>query len=270
MTGRIHLERHGAHVAVIRIDRTAARNALSPQLLCELADAFVAVRNDASVRAVVLTGTGDAAFCSGGDLGLTLPLLTGARAPQDAFDHRLLNDPSTLDIAALRHFDLIKPVVCAINGVCMAAGFELMLGTDIRIAADHAQLGLPEVRHALLPFAGALARLPRQIPEAAAMQLLLTGRPISAQQALQWGLVTEVLPAAQLHARALELAEQIAANGPIAVQAVRRAARHGSGLPLPSAYALEDAAMREVMASSDAREGPLAFMEKRPPQFRGA
>ena len=144
-----------------------------------------------------------------------------------------------------------------------------MLGTDIRIAAEQAQFGLPEVQRALLPFAGSMARLPRQVPAALAMQLLLTGRPISAELALQWGLVTELWPSDRLLPRALELAEQISGNGPVAVQAVRRAATQGSGLPLPDAFALEGAAKRELMRSQDAREGPLAFIEKRAPRFVG-
>ena len=269
MSGTIHVDTHGEHIAVIRIDRPEARNALSPKILCALADAFLAVKADSRTRVMVLTGTGDAAFCSGGDLGLTLPLMTGARVPQDEFDRRLLEDERTLEISSLRDFDIVKPTICAINGVCFAAGFELMLGTDIRIAADHAQFGLPEVQRALLPFAGSMARLPRQVPTAAAMQLLLTGRPFSAQQALQWGLVTELLPSDQLLARALELAEQIAGNGPVAVQAVRRTAIQSSGLALHSAFALENGAKREVMRSQDAREGPLAFIEKRAPKFIG-
>ncbi|WP_028605444.1 enoyl-CoA hydratase/isomerase family protein [Ottowia thiooxydans] len=269
MSGAIHSEMYGQHIALIRIDRPEARNALSPKMLCALADAFLAAKRDVQVRAVVLTGTGDAAFCSGGDLGLTLPLMTGARAPQDEFDRRLLEDERTMEVSSLRNFDIVKPTICAINGTCLAGGFELMLGTDIRIAADHAQFGLPEVQRALLPFAGSMARLPRQVPAAVAMQVLLTGRPFSAQQALQWGLVTELHPREHLQARALELAEQIASNGPIAVQAVRRAAIQGSGLPLHSAFALEDGAKREVMSSEDAREGPLAFMEKRAPRFVG-
>ncbi len=269
MSASIRLERHGRHVALIRIHRPEARNALSPRMLCDLADAFVEVKADAQVRAVVLTGTGDAAFCAGGDLGLTLPLMTGARAPQDEFDRRVLEDARTIEISSLRDFDIVKPTICAVNGACLAAGLELMLGTDIRIAADHAQFGLPEVQRALLPFAGSMARLARQVPAAVAMQVLLTGRPLTAQQALQWGLVTELLPKERLQERALELAEQIAGNGPLAVQTVRRTVHQASGLPLRSAFALEDAAKREVMNSQDAKEGPLAFMEKRPPVFKG-
>ena len=116
MSGAIHLDRHGPHVALIRIDRPEARNALTPSMLCALADAFVVVRDDDDVCAVVLTGTGDVAFCAGGELGLTLPLMTGARAPQDEFDRRLLDDPRTLAASSLRGFDIVKPTICAING----------------------------------------------------------------------------------------------------------------------------------------------------------
>jgi enoyl-CoA hydratase len=151
----------------------------------------------------------------------------------------------------------------------VAAGAELLLGTDIRIAAEHARFGWPEVQRAVLPFAGSMARLPRQVGHAAAMQLLLTGQAISAAEALRIGLVNEVLPATEVLPRAQAIARQIASNGPLAVQAVKRTVLACSGQPLDVAFQIEDAAWAAVAASEDAQEGPRAFMAKRPPVWRG-
>ncbi|MDB5932645.1 MAG: enoyl-CoA hydratase, partial [Polaromonas sp.] len=143
------------------------------------------------------------------------------------------------------------------------------LGCDIRIAAGHAMLGLPEVQRGLIPFAGSMARLPRQVAQAHAMEILLTGRPITAQRALQIGLVNQVLPGAEVMPRAMELALQIAGNGPLAVQRVKQTVMAASGQPLEVGFQIEDGSWQAVLASSDAREGPRAFMEKRPPRFTG-
>jgi len=256
-------------VATITLNRPAARNALTPEMLCLLADAFLDFRDDDRLRVAILTGAGELAFCAGGDLARTLPLMTGARAAEDAWDRRVLGEPLVMAASSLRGFALDKPVIAAINGACLAAGFEILLGTDIRIAADHASFGLPEVQRALIPFAGSLARLPRQIAQAHAMEILLTGRPVSAGRALQIGLVNQTLPAAEVMPRALELARQIAGNGPLAVQRVKHTVFAASGQPLEAGFALEDESKRIVLASLDAREGPLAFMEKRAPRFVG-
>lgn len=257
--------------AVLRITLNAPqrRNALTPEMLCRLADAFIAYAADPALRVAVLTGAGDRAFCAGGDLARTLPLMTGERAPEDDWDRRLLADPQVLAASGLRGLALDKPVIAAINGACVAAGFELLLGTDIRIAAEHAVFGLPEVQRGLLPFAGSMARLPRQVPRAAAMQLMLGGETIDAAEARRIGLVSEVLPRDQVLPRAMALAGRIARNGPLAVRALLRTVREADGLPLDQAFALEDAAWREVRASADAREGPRAFVEKREPRYEG-
>ncbi len=257
--------------AVLRITLNAPqrRNALTPEMLCRLADAFITFARDPALRVAVLTGAGDQAFCAGGDLARTLPLMTGERAPEDDWDRRVLADPQVMAASGLRGFALDKPVVTAVNGACVAAGFELLLGTHIRIAAEHAVFGLPELQRGLLPFAGSMARLPRQLPRAAAMQLMLTGEPIDAVEARRIGLVTEVLPREQLLPRAMALAGRIARNGPLAVRALLRTVREADGLPLAEAFALEDEAWREVRASADAREGPRAFVEKREPRYEG-
>lgn len=256
-------------IQVVTIDAPQRRNALTPEMLCRLADAFIAFARDPARRVAVITGAGDQAFCAGGDLGRTLPLLTGNRAAEDEWDRRLLDDPEVLAASGLRDHPIDKPIVAAINGACMAAGFEMMLGTDIRIAAEHAQFALPEVQRAVLPFAGSMARLPRQIPYAVAMRLLLTGEPIDATEAWRIGLVSEVVAGEQVMPRALAVARRIARNGPLAVQAIKRTAVASSGLPLTEAYAIEDMAKRVVLATADAREGPLAFIEKREPRYEG-
>jgi enoyl-CoA hydratase len=262
-------ETRGA-VRLLTLNNQASRNALTPELICRLADAFQAAASDPAILAVVLTGAGERAFCSGGDLRATLPLLTGARPPRDEWDHRLLDDPSVLSRSALREEGFDKPVIAAVNGVCVAGGMETLLATDIRIAAEHAIFGLPEVRLGLVPFAGALVRLPLQTSYCAAMQIMLSGEPVDAHAALRLGLVNEVLPSPEVLPRALAIAERIAANGPVAVQRLKRTVLAAFGRPLAEGFQLEDENRRAVLATEDAREGPRAFAEKRKPRFKGA
>jgi enoyl-CoA hydratase len=256
-------------VATITFNRPEARNALTPEMLCRLADAIQDFAADPSLRVAVITGAGDKAFCAGGDLATTLPLLTGDRSPSDHWDRRLLEDPLTSAASSLRDYPLNKPVIAAVNGACLAAGMELMLATDIRVVADHATFGLPEVTRALIPFAGSMARLPRQVAYCHAMELLLTGDSINAAEAFRIGLVNHVVRADEVHAKAEALARKIAANGPVAVQQVKQTVLNSSGLALAQAYRLEDDAKEVVMATEDAREGPRAFIGKRSPIYVG-
>ena len=268
MTSPVTFSVQGA-VAVITLDSPATRNALTPEMLCRLCDAFKDYAGDAALRVAIVTGAGERAFCAGGDLARTLPLLSGERPAQDDWDRRLLSDPEVLAASGLREFALHKPVIAAINGACMAAGFELMLGTDLRIAADHATFALPEVRRAVIPFAGSMVRLPRQVAFCQAMEIMLTGEAFGAADAYRIGLVNRVLPASAVMPEALALAHRIAKNGPLAVQALKQTVVEASGLALREGYLLEDEAKRRVLATDDAREGPRAFMEKREPEYRG-
>ncbi len=263
------LEEVRGDILTLTLNRPAARNAISPEMACRLSDAYARYAEDDNLRVLVVTGAGRKAFCSGGDLALTMPLLTGARAPEDHWDRRVLDDPAVMDRSALRHVAIDKPIIAAINGACVAGGMETMLATDIRIASETARFGLPEAKRGLIPFAGSLARLPRQIPHAAAMEMLLTGEMIAAERALALGLVNMVVPQAEVLARAFCIAETIAENGPVAIREIKRTVRLATGLPLEQGFALEDEAKRTVMASKDAREGPRAFMEKRPARFEG-
>lgn len=264
----LRYEKLGA-IATFTLNRPAARNALTPELVCRLADALRDFLEDPSLRVGILTGAGDKAFCAGGDLGTMLPLISGDRPAADEWDRRVLEEHFVMAVSGLRDFPINKPMIAAINGACMAGGMEMVLGTDIRIAAEHAVFGLPEVRRGVIPFAGSLVRLVRQMPHALAMELLLTGEPVTAEQAQRFGLINQVVPATEVLPRAMDMAHRIAANGPLAVQAVKRTVRETSGLPLEQAYALENEAKRVVMASEDAREGPRAFMEKREARFVG-
>lgn len=256
-------------IAIITLNAPQTRNALTPEMLCRLCDAVKAFADDPALRVAILTGSGERAFCAGGDLARTIPLMSGARAPEDEWDYRLLSDSEVLAASGLRDYVLHKPVIAAINGACMAAGFELMLGTDLRIAADHAVFALPEVKRAVIPFAGSMARLPRQIAYCHAMEIMLTGDALAASEAYRIGLVNRVVPASQLMPEALSVAERIARNGPLAVQAVKRTVIESSGLPLHDAYRLEDESKQTVLSTEDAQEGPRAFLEKREPNYYG-
>lgn len=261
-------ETRGA-VALITLNRPERHNALNPEMICRLADAFDRFEADPELRVAVITGAGEGSFCSGGDLELTLPLLTGARQPETEWDHRLAANREILFRSNFKGAHSVKPVIAAINGHCLAGGFELMLATDIRIAADHARFGLPEVRHALIPFAGALVRLPRQLPHAVAMEMLLTGDQVQASRLLALGLLNQVVPPQEVLPAALRVAERIAANGPLAIAEVKRATAEAAGRPYAEGYAIETESMDRIMASEDAREGPAAFLQRRAPAYRG-
>ena len=172
-------------------------------------------------------------------------------------------------VSSLREYPLNKPLIAAVNGACFAAGAELLLATDIRLSAAHATFAWPEVSRGVIPFAGSLVRLPRQVPHCLAMEMLLTGGSITAAEAHRIGLVNHVVEADQVMPKARSLADRVAANGPLAIQQVKRTVRDAMGRSLPFGYRLEDESKRIVFASDDAKEGPRAFLEKRAPRFRG-
>ena len=163
--------------------------------------------------------------------------------------------------------DVFKPIICAVNGFCIAGGMEMLLGTDIRIAADHATFGLGEVKWGLIPLGGTHIRLPKQIPWAIAMQLLLTGKNIDAQRAYEVGILNEVVPGAELMPTALKQAERMCRNGPLAMKTAKEIAVRS--LELETGFVMEKALGARVLRSDDAKEGPLAFSEKRPAKFTG-
>ena len=257
------------HVAQVTINRPHVHNAMCPEVMVRLQDAWTTVRDNDEIRVAILTGSGTKAFCAGADLGLTAPLVTGGRAPESDWDRRLLQILDSQEGLFLIQRDTVKPVIAAINGLAIGGGMELLMGTDIRIAVPEAKLGLQEVKWGLFPAGAATVRLPRQIPYARAMELLLTGDLIPADEAHRLGLINHVVASKDLLGAAMDIANKIARNGPVAVRNIRQSARECAGRPEPQALAAEAALAQLVIDSEDAIEGPLAFMEKRVPQFRG-
>jgi enoyl-CoA hydratase len=256
------------HVFVVTFNRPAKKNAVTPEMVVRLADAWKAFREDDELRVAILTGTGDS-FCAGADLGRLIPLLSKAREPEDEFDRALLADRMVFQTAFLRRFELWKPIVAAVNGFALAGGTEILQATDLRLAAPEAKFALTEPTRGIIPGGGSTVRLARQIPYVEAMRILLTGEFISAEEARRIGFVNEIVPAERLLDRAFELAERIAENGPLAVRKIKEAVIRSSGVSLEEGYGIEDELVRDIMRSEDAREGPRAFMEKRKPKFTG-
>jgi enoyl-CoA hydratase len=256
-------------ILTLTLNRPDVRNAMSPEMLVRLGTAWREFRDDGTLRVAILTGAGETDFSAGGDLARTMPLVTGAREPEDGWDRRLLADLGLFTDAILRGVALYKPIVVAVNGSALGGGTEIANACDIRVAAEHAVFGTPEAKVGLVPGGGSISRLPRQIPWAKAMEMLLVGEPVTASEALAMGLVNRVVPLADLMPAARAFAERIAANGPLAVRKIKEGVVRGSGCTLEEALRIEDEVSVAVLASRDAREGPRAFKEKRPPRFTG-
>lgn len=257
------------HIAVLTMNRPEARNAVNPEMLCRLADAWEDVNNDPNIRVAILTGAGEQAFCAGADLDKLVRMMQGMIPPENEYDERIKNDVGIIYKGFMRSLDVFKPIVAAVKGFCVAGGLEILNCCDIRVAAEDAQFGLAEVKWSLFPMGGSTVRIPRQIPWPIAMELMLTGERISAQEAHRVCLINKVVPAAQVMTEARRYAEILAANGPLAVQAVKRSALAGLGVPTAKALEQELEIGIPVSMSEDAREGPKAFKEKRQPNFKG-
>ena len=256
-------------IAYVTLNRPEKRNAFSPEMLVRLCDAWSDIANDPSMRVVLLTGAGDKAFSSGGDLGSVIPLMMRSRKPVGEWEERFAADRKQLGAAILRNASFFKPIVVAINGHAHAGGAEFLLSTDIRIMSSEATIALTEVRRGLIAGGGSLTRLTRQVPWAHAMELALVGEPISAQQALAIGLVNRVVPPNEVVSTAEAFARRISLGAPIARLKTKEAIVRSSGRPLEEAFAIESQCTKENAATDDAKEGPRAFMERRPPVFTG-
>jgi enoyl-CoA hydratase len=263
----IHAATEG-YTATVTIANQESLNALFLADLQTLADLWDELESDDRVRVVVLTGEGDRAFCSGANLKELIPILTGDLRKSDD-PYRTLAGLSALHRAFLKKGQLSKPLIAAVNGLCYAGGFELLNACDLRVAVDTAVFSLQEPRWALFPAGGSVVRLPRQIPFPWAMEILLTGGKLTADQALAAGLINRVVPMSQFWETVRGLADQIAANGPLAVRNIKRAVRACLELPLDQAFDEELRWAAEVLVSDDAQEGPRAFAEKREPKYKG-
>ncbi len=250
-----------AHVATITINRPETRNSLDMEHFRDLAHAWAAFRDDASAWVAVVTGVGPD-FCTGADLKKFIPELTGELPQPDGWDK--------VDAihAVLHRFPVYKPIVAAVNGTCVAGGFEMLTCTDIRVAVPEARFAVIEPKRGLFAGGGTTVRLPRQMPYPWAMELLLTAEMVDAERALAMGLINRVVPAERLMETAYDYAQRIAANAPLAVSATKQSAVEGLALDLEAAYNNETQHSDRIFATEDAKEGPRAFAEKRPPRWQ--
>ncbi len=256
------VERRG-HTAILTLNRPQARNAFSAQMLARMAEAWDMIDDDPEVRAAVITGA-DGTFCAGADLKAM-----NATQQDDEYARRFRENSDTAWQALLRHRRLAKPLIAAVEGYAVAGGTELLQATDIRVAGESATFGVVEVTRALFPLGGSTVRLPRQIPYTKAMELLLAGETLTAEEAQRWGLVGRTVPNGQALDEALRLADRIAANGPLAVQAIKRSVQQASGMPEEEALKNELEIGMPIFGTEDAKEGTLAFKEKREPRYQG-
>ena len=246
-------------IAYVTVNRPKVLNALNMATMQELRAAFTDIKDDSSVRVAILTGSGEKAFIAGADIG---ELSKHNPVSAKEYTHR---GQSVLDLIE----NLGKPVIACINGFALGGGCEIAMACTMRLASENAKLGQPEVKLGLIPGYGGTQRLPRLVGKGVAMQILLSGEMISAQEAHRIGLVNEVTPPPDLIPRAEAIAQKIIANGPLAVQYTMEAVNKGMEMSLAEGLYLEAVLFGVACATEDKTEGTTAFLEKRPAQFKG-
>lgn len=266
----IHYEKDDEHIVRITIDRPKTRNALDLYHFRDLAAAWREFKDDDDAFVAIITGI-ERNFMVGADLKTYIPQITELQQQIEEGDVKEIDGCRLSDgtYAVLRGAKLYKPIIAAVNGPCVAGGMEMLGGVDIRIATAHARFGVMEPKRGLFAGGGTTVRLPRQLNYPAAMEFLLTAEHFSAERALEMGLINEIVEEEALMERALDWARRITANAPLAVQATKESVLRGLALNLDEAYAVEMELSRKVFKSDDAKEGPKAFAEKRPPRWSG-
>jgi enoyl-CoA hydratase len=266
----IHYEQRPGHVALITIDRPEAKNSLDLYHFRDLANAWRRFRDDPDDWVAIVTGV-ERCFMSGADLKTYIPQITELQKQISSGDVTEIDGCQLRDgtDAVLRSLKIYKPIIAAVNGPCVAGGMEMLGGIDIRIATENAKFGVMEPKRGLFAGGGTTVRLPRQIPFPAAMEFLLTAEAFPAERALALGLLNEIVPEEELVARAEWWAGRITANAPLAVQATKESVLRGLAVDQKEAYKIETEIARTVFSSEDAKEGPKAFAEKRPPVWQG-
>ena len=260
MTDAAVLTEHRGNVLVITINRPDARNCVNGAVSIGIGDALHQAQDDPDVRAVVITGAGDKSFCAGADLK--------AISRREDIYHP---DHVEWGFAGYVHHFIDKPTIAAVNGTALGGGTELALASDLVVAEDRAQFGLPEVKVGLIAGAGGVFRVVEQLPQKIGMEMLLTGEPITATEAEKWGLINQVVPNGTVLDAALAMAERITVNAPLSVQASKRIAYGADDGVIPDEEPGWARTAREfgvLLKSDDAKEGPLAFAEKRPPVWK--
>ena len=252
------IARDGA-VAIVTLNRPKVLNALNGQTLTELSAVMADLKADDSARAIVLTGAGEKSFVAGADIN-ELAVLSPVQGKEHARRGQAIFDAIE---------NLGKPVIAAVNGFALGGGCELAMACSIRIAADSAKFGQPEVNLGIIPGYAGSQRLPRLVGKGVALEILLTGDMITAQRAYEIGLVNRVVPAAELLAEATKLAHTLASKAPLAIRYILEAVQQGLETPLPAGQFLETSLFGTISASEDMREGTKAFLEKRKPAWQG-
>jgi E-phenylitaconyl-CoA hydratase len=246
-------------IATITINRPERLNAMDGEHYAALSAAWTKVRDDTAIRVAIVTGAGDRAFTTGADIKSFIT------KPPELAEMWLTQRDQLLN----RGLEVWKPVIAAVNGLCLGGGMTLLLGTDIRVAAEHATFSLAEVKRGVIAGNGGTQRILRQLPYAIGMEMLLTGNSIDAASAARWGLINKIVAKGEVMTAALEYAHRIAENAPLAVQAAKELAIRSRDMDLATGLRLEQLVNRMLQFSEDAHEGPAAFAEKRPARFKG-
>ncbi len=247
-------------VATITINRPERLNAMDADHYAALSEAWQRVRDDHDIRCAIITGAGDRSFTTGADIKSFIT------APPELAEMWLSQKDQLLN----RGLEVWKPIISAVNGYCLGGGMTLLMATDVRLASPNATFSLAEVKRGVVAGNGGTQRILSQLPYAIGMEMVLTGDPMDAETAARWGLINRVVPAEDLMAEARKVAEKIAGNAPLAMQAAKELAIRAKEMPLNTGLRFEQMVNRLLMTSEDAKEGPAAFKEKRKPDFKGA